>query len=228
MAHIWILVDNISFSWKDKNGDILHIHNNNKLKDCLQMAVSSGTTQFVLHAHCDNLYFAPDFNDLNLDQADTAPFPAPISAPFTPASAPGIDVTPALVSVVPPTDIFNYKALPSQVQQRHNDHQDSNKNLCAQQDMIPYIWHDGSSQYYYTDPTLIGSRVILCNGAILDSKLNYKKFALDPPIYNRDNIPILRSRYRVFMNHAPDQFVTKINNIVGWILTQENPKSICN
>jgi hypothetical protein len=44
MVRIRILVDNIAFSWKDTNRDTLCIRNNNKFEDCLNLAVSSGTT----------------------------------------------------------------------------------------------------------------------------------------------------------------------------------------
>jgi hypothetical protein len=163
LLRIRILVDHITFSWEDKNGDIFRTRNNKKLEDCLNIAVSTGVTRFVLRAHCDTIYFASDFNGLDLDRADTKPFPVPVLAPSAPPSvapssttAPSTAAAPALASV-PPTDIFNYCALLAQVRQRYNDYQDANKVLRAQ-DMTKYFWPDGSSQYYYTDPSIIGSR----------------------------------------------------------------------
>jgi hypothetical protein len=43
--------------------------------------------------------------------------------------------------------------------------------------MIPYIWPDGSTQVYYTDPSVIGTHIILQNGAVLESEPDNKKFS---------------------------------------------------
>jgi hypothetical protein len=73
-------------------------------------------------------------------------------------------------------DIFNYKALPYKIRYCYNDHQDPNKVMRIQ-DMIPYIWPDGSTQVYYTDPSVIGTHIILQNGAVLESEPDNKKFS---------------------------------------------------
>jgi hypothetical protein len=79
---IMTLVENISYSWKDPNGDILCIRNNKKFEECLHLAVSAQTLKFVLHAHCDLHYFATTFDGLNLDDINTVPFPViPIPVP---------------------------------------------------------------------------------------------------------------------------------------------------
>jgi hypothetical protein len=96
--------------------------------------------------------------------------------PFPALAATGTSIPPAL-AMVPPMDIFNYKALPCNMQYRYNDHQDPSKVMRIQ-NMTQYICPDGSTQFYYTDPSIIGSHIILQNDAVLESKLDYKKALL--------------------------------------------------
>jgi hypothetical protein len=110
LLRIRILVDHLTFSWKDNTGNTIRICNNKKLDDCLKLAVSSGTKMFVLYTHCDALYFAPDFDGLNLDRVDTTAFPT--SPPATPVPVPQVPPTPVaahttLLSTAPTTAIFN-------------------------------------------------------------------------------------------------------------------------
>jgi hypothetical protein len=117
-ARIKILVNQITFSWKDKNGDSLRIRTANKLEECLLLAIDAQTTKFVLLAHCDLLYFASNFDGLDLDKADITPFPTPrpakLGTSLTATSSPPASTPPALATT-PPSDIFNYKALPLRI-----------------------------------------------------------------------------------------------------------------
>jgi hypothetical protein len=76
-ARIKILVNQITFSWKDKNGDSLRICTADKLEECLLLAIDAQTTKFVLLVQCDLLYFASNFDGLDLDKANITPFPTP-------------------------------------------------------------------------------------------------------------------------------------------------------
>lgn len=190
---------NISpFLGKLKIGTLFCIRNKKKLEECLNLTISSQTTKFVLHAHCDTLYFAPDLNGLNLDQVDTTSFPQ--TAPSPALAAAGSSIPPAL-AIVSPADIFNYKDLPSNIRHCYNDHQDPNKVMHVQ-DMTQYIWPDGSTQFYYMDPSIIGSHVILQNGAVLEGQLDYKKRSHDPPCCLCNTTPVLCAWYRAFNNQA--------------------------
>jgi hypothetical protein len=161
LTRIKSLVDLITFSWKDKNGDYLRIRNTAKFKECLLLAVDAQHTKFVLTAHCDLIYFAHDFNGLDLDLADTSPFPSPPRPALFPPSNVGssashlISVAPILPTT-PPTDVFNYKALPLQVRNCFNDQQYPNI-VSRISDMSEYYWIDGSTHPFYTDPSVIGS-----------------------------------------------------------------------
>jgi hypothetical protein len=136
-TRIKTLVAELSYSWKDKSGNSIRIRNDKKLEECFQLAIAAQMTKLVLHAHCDLLYFAQDFDGLNLDKADTGPFPLPTTAPGL-GSATATASTPALATG-PPTDIFNnYKSLISQVRTRYNEHQDSKIVTRAQDIMRPH------------------------------------------------------------------------------------------
>jgi hypothetical protein len=106
-TRIKTLVAELSYSWKNKSGDSIRIRNDKKLEECLQLAIAAQMTKLVLHAHCDLLYFAQDFDGLNLDKADIGPIPTPTTA------------------TLPLKDMFNYKARISQARTRYNKHQDS-------------------------------------------------------------------------------------------------------
>jgi hypothetical protein len=155
-TRIKLLVDQITYSWKDPNGDLLCIRTPAKLEECLSLAAATQTPKFVITAHCDLLYFAHDFDGLDLDKVDTSPFPTPRSS----SSGPTVPVTTSMATPIlantPPTDIFNYRALPLQVQNRFKDHQDPNK-VTRVLDMTEYLWIDGSTHPHYTDPHVIGS-----------------------------------------------------------------------
>jgi hypothetical protein len=90
LTSIKTLIDHITFSWKDKSGDILQVHTSKKLEECLQLAVIAQVTKFILHANCDLLYFAHDFDGLDLDKASTIPFPIPASTALPGITAPNV------------------------------------------------------------------------------------------------------------------------------------------
>jgi hypothetical protein len=122
---IKILVEQITYSWKDITGNVLCICTPAKLEECLALAIDAQTTKFVLIAHCDLIYFAHNFDGLDLDKANTTPFPSTRS---TSSGTP--TVLPPVLSTMPPMDTFNYKALPLQVHNRFYDQQDPKKVTC--------------------------------------------------------------------------------------------------
>jgi hypothetical protein len=73
------------------------------------------------------------------------------------------------------TNIFNYKALSTNVCNRYNEYQ--NPNVIMHVDnMIPLVWPDYTiCCYYYANPLVLGHRVILQNGAVLGVR-NFKQF----------------------------------------------------
>jgi hypothetical protein len=141
-SRITTLSDQNTYSWKDKNGDVLCIHTPAKLDKCLALVIDSQTTKFILVTHCDLLYFAYDFDGLDLNKANTTPFPTPKTAPLVSGAATttptSVSPPSSILATTPPMDIFNYKALPLQVQHRFKDHQDPNKVLHIQ-DMTKFL-----------------------------------------------------------------------------------------
>ena len=105
------------------------------------------------------------------------------------------------MSVTPPTDIFNYNALPPTVKQRYDAYKDP--NIITPLDLLtPLTWLDGSKHNYYEDPTIIGSRIILRNGAIFEGIRDHKRFTRQPPTCSNKTTSALRIWYRSFTNHA--------------------------
>jgi hypothetical protein len=68
--------------------------------------------------------------------------------------------------------------------------------------MIPFVWPDYSVRKYYADPLVLGHRVILRNGAVLEGTRDFKAFSKEPPICTDVTPAKLCSWYREFTNHA--------------------------
>jgi hypothetical protein len=160
LSRLPMLVDSMTFSWQAKNGNSRRIRNETQLNAALKHSIDNNLKELVILAHCDILYFPSEFNALDLNQVDTQAFASsPVAAPIPPVP------TTATSSVTPPTDIFNYHALPTEVIQRFDAFQDPTVILRVQ-DMTPFTWPAGTCHNYYTNPAVISSRVILRNGAV--------------------------------------------------------------
>lgn len=85
--------------------------------------------------------------------------------------------------------------------QRFNDHQNPSV-LLGLDDLTKFTLADGSKHRFYTEPSVIGSRVILLNGAVLEGTLDYKKFSKDAPSCPNERPSSLRTWYRTFTSHA--------------------------
>jgi hypothetical protein len=68
--------------------------------------------------------------------------------------------------------------------------------------MIPFVDTNGTPCSYYSNPVVIGSRVILRNGAVLEGIRDSKRFSRDFPVCSDDTPSKLRTWYRNFCNHA--------------------------
>jgi hypothetical protein len=186
LARLPTLVNHMTFSWRAKNGTQRRIRNEIHLTTALENCITNNTPEHVIYGHCDLLYFDPNFTGLDLNQVDTSPIPL---APHPVATATTLSTTTTigtLPSVTPPTDIFNYHALPTEVMKHFDAFQDPNIILRVQ-DMTPFSFPDGSQHNYYTNPAVIGSHVILCNGAVLKARRDQKQFSRDVLICSDDS-----------------------------------------
>jgi hypothetical protein len=70
--------------------------------------------------------------------------------------------------------------------------------------MTPFDNPDGSKNKlnYYTNPSVVGSCLIICNGAVLVAKLDQKQFSRNVPTCSDDSPSKLCTRNRNFANHA--------------------------
>jgi hypothetical protein len=68
--------------------------------------------------------------------------------------------------------------------------------------MQPFVDSNGTVCNYYSNPVVIGSQVILCNGAVLEDHCNEKLFSHDFPVYSDDTPSKLCTWYRNFCSHA--------------------------
>ena len=197
MTRAAMIVNTMTFSWQAANGTSRRIRTATHLLQALEHGIANNISDLVLFAHCDLLYYNHTFDGLNLDGIDTTPF-APVTQPIvapttsTPASTP--------LPLTPPTDVFNYHALPSDVLQRYDSFQDPTVILRVKE-LTPFVDSLGISNFY-TNPYVIGSRVILQNGAVLEGTPDQKLFSKDPPTCTGDTPTIIRSWYHSFTNHA--------------------------
>jgi hypothetical protein len=163
------LVNGMTYSWRDIKDTKCRIRNAAHLTTSLEHCIQHNLTELVICAHCDLLFFDPNFVGLNLNLVNTIPIPpSPVTASTTAATTPLGTTIGTRPSVTPPTDIFNYHALPTDVMRHFDAFQDPNIILRVQ-DMTPFTLPDGTQHNYYTNPTVIGSRVILRNGAVLEA-----------------------------------------------------------
>jgi hypothetical protein len=201
-----LLVSKMAYSWCDENDTKRRIRNTTHLDRALEYCLDNNLTEVIIYAHCDLLFFDHNFNGTDLDKVDISPFPKPPSpGPVTPSHVTPVNptappLTPSL-NVTPPTDIFNYQALPSDVLKRYDAHQDPSIILRVT-DMTPFLGPTGNPENFYINPFVIGSRVILQNGAVLEGTPDQKLFSKDPPACAGDTPASIRSWYRTFTNHA--------------------------
>jgi hypothetical protein len=197
LTRLPMLVDHMTYSWRSNNGTLRNIRNGDHLNRALEHSIANNSTELVIQCNADLLFFATDFTGVDLDQVDTTPI-----APTVHAVAPPVIHNPSIASPpAPPTDIFNYHALPPDVLQRFDAFQDPT-TIMRVQDMTTYNWPDGSRHKYYTNPFVIGQRVILRNGAVLEAKRDQKQFSRDLPLCSEDTPSKLRTWYRNFTSHA--------------------------
>jgi hypothetical protein len=111
----------------------IHHLNATQLEKCLGLAIAS-----TLLANCDALHFGSNFDGLNLDHVGTIPF-ASLATPQNQVPSTNASLSLAL-STTPTTNIFNYKALPSNVCERYNEHKNLNIILMCVNNMIPSVW----------------------------------------------------------------------------------------
>jgi hypothetical protein len=200
LTRLPMLVDHMIYSWRSNSGTLRNIRTGDHLNRALEHSIANNSTKLVIQCNADLLFFATNFTGVDLDQVDTNPIAStvPIVAPAAVSSA----NNPSIVSPVsPPTDIFNYNALPTDVLHRFNAFQDP-PTIMGVQDMTTFNWPDGSCHKYYTNPFIIGQRVILRNGAVLEAKRDQKQFSRDLPICSADTPSKLRTWYRNFTSHA--------------------------
>jgi hypothetical protein len=192
-----ILVDVMTFTWTNSNGDSRRLRTQAKIIAAFNEAIDDNCVNFVITAHCDALYFSSTFNGLNFDDISSTPFTPSTTRPSTATTA----IAPSILSVTPPTDIFNYHALPPSVKQRYDAHKDP--NIITPLDLLtPLTWLDGSKHNYYEDPTVIKDRIILRNGAVLEGERDHKRFTRQPPTCSNTTTSALRIWYRSFTTHA--------------------------
>jgi hypothetical protein len=196
------LIDAMTLSWQNSNKDWRRLRSPSKLKTALKECIRQSDADFAFTAHCDALFFAPNFTGLNLDDVSTTPFPAVASQQSTQTTSntgrPNAGTTPL---IAPATNVFNYAALPSDVLTRYNQHHDPSTILRVQ-DMTDLTWADGSKHKYYADTSIIGKHIILLNGSVLSETIDFKKFTKEPPTCLSTTPPIIRRWYREFVNHA--------------------------
>jgi hypothetical protein len=166
----------------------------------------SGTKDFTLLVNYDALYFASNFDGLNLDHVATVPFaPLTTSLATPPTQVPSTNTSsppaPAPLSTTPTTNTFNYKALPSNVLDRYNEYQNPN-TIMQVNNMIPFVWPNYSVCNNYANPLVLGHHVILRNSTVLEGVRDFKVFSKEPPICNDVTSAQLRACYREFTNHA--------------------------
>jgi hypothetical protein len=195
-----MLVNKMTYSWLSTNGTLWNLRNMDHITRALKHSLATNSPELVIQCNMDLLYFAPVFTGVDLDQVDTSPFPPtpPVQlTPSTPAATPGTSHLP----VVPATSTFNYHALPADVLIRYDSFQDPTIIVPAK-DLKPFVDPKGASISYYANPFVISTRVILCNGCVLEGDRDQKRFSRDPPVCT-DVTPLkLRTRYRNFTNHA--------------------------
>jgi hypothetical protein len=123
------LVNVMSMTHKTKTGQLRCIRTSAQITSYMDYAIKTNMTEFALTLGCNGLHFRPDFNGLNLDHVNTQPFP-PSSLPVTSTTR---SLFPLLHPVTPPADIFNYRALPSDMLQQFDDHQNPSVLLGLEQ-----------------------------------------------------------------------------------------------
>ena len=202
-TRISALIDAMTLSWQNSNKDWRRLRSPNKLKTALKECIRQSDNDFAFTAHCDALFFSPDFTGLNMDHVSTSPFPSVGSQHATQtASNMGRSTNAATTSnTTPSSNIFNYSALPSEVLLRYNQHHDPSTILRVQ-DMTDLTWADGSKHKYYADTSVIGNHIILLNGSVLSDTIDFKKFTKEPPTCLSTTPPVIRRWYREFVNHA--------------------------
>jgi hypothetical protein len=198
LTRLPMLVEQMTFSWRAKNGTLRNIRTPDHLNRALEYCIANNTFELIIQCNTDLLFFDTAFTGVDLDQVDTTPI---LSTPVVHVTPPVMTSTTTAPSVTSPTDVFNYHALPADVLHRFDAFQDPTTILRVQ-DMSPFLSPDGSRQNFYTNPFVIGSRVILRNGAVLEAKRDQKQFSRDLPICSDDTPSKLRTWYRNFAHHA--------------------------
>ena len=100
-------------------------------------------------------------------------------------------------------DNYDINDLPIQVSDRLKIATNTSEYLTAEQVNTPMNWEDGENhKLYYENTNLIGNRIILCNGMILESKLKQKEFLKEPPILHGKSPHQIRHWYKRLLLHA--------------------------
>jgi hypothetical protein len=102
---------------------------------------------------------------------------------------------------MPPTDIFNITALPSDVKIQYKAHKNPSVTLCPQ-DFIPFHNETRTPTNFYHDPAIIGKRVILINGAILEGTKDTKTFLRETPSCSKNTQTGLHTWYHTLTQWA--------------------------
>jgi hypothetical protein len=209
-SHLPTLVLHMPISWTNSNDSRRSIRPN-KLEQIVNefIAESNSSTligspsvqELIIDIDCNNLFYDPTFNGFNMNHVSHVP------TSHTTTTTPTRSTTslPAALSggiyTTPPTDVFNIHALPSDVKIRYDAHQNPSITL-RPQDFIPFVNTTGPHTSYYHDPSLIGQRVILLNGAVLEGTRDTKTFLREIPACNKDTPTGLRTWYRTFTQWA--------------------------
>jgi hypothetical protein len=201
------IVIHMPISWTNTNGSRRSIRSNKIANILNEFITQANHEELILDINCNNLYYDPAFNGYNMDHV--SPDPTTFSTISTPSPTTGtptiITPTPGSLAggiyTTPPTDIFNINALPSDVKIRFDAHQNPSITL-RPQDFVPFHNATGPPTNYYHDPAIIGKRVILLNGAVLEGTKDTKTFLREIPSCTKNTQTGLRTWYRAFTQWA--------------------------
>ena len=200
-SRIPTLVNMMGLSWSNNKDEMRRLRDPKRLEQAFLEATKQNAEDFVILAHCDGLYFSDDFDGLNMDLVDTSSFPTTRTSttpnfPYNPITPPSPG-TPSHSRA----DVFNYQSLPTVIQKRYNDYHNQSITVRVQ-DLTPFTLPDGTHSSFYDDPTIVGQRVILRNGAVLSKTLDFKRLTKEPPTCTGTTPSDLRRWYNELSSHA--------------------------